>query len=251
MLLGGFTLDLEGEPTPPPAQRTVPSPARSPSPVPSQSPRHREKDGDFSNTADEESGGRDGVSRFFAGLQHLSRGSGSTSGGWGGGWGSGSGGGRGGGARGSHSLPWQDHQRAIIQSLRQSGASLSSFLGFNGSASGSDLSDNGGGDADQTGSCARKKSSGPAATGGLPGAQRDRDSSFSKANRREGGTAESDGEKTKDEKMGDRTSGMGGVDGYGKQAGYDGAMAAAEGGSLAVLSLGEISFEVGCQQRDS
>lgn len=213
--------------------------------MPSQSLPKQQGDDGFSTTASDENEGRDGLARFFSSLQHLSRGSGSASGSWGGGWGSSSSAGGGGGGRSSHSLPWQEHQRAIIQSLRQGGASLSSFLGFSGSVSGSDLAGNGGGaDADRPGSCACKRSSSRAATDGLPAEQKVSDKSYS-TDSFEGGVAEQGGgENESGKSMGGHTAEKSGSRSCGEQDGYDGTVASAVAGALAVLSLGEISFEV-------
>lgn len=247
VLLGGFTFHLDGEPPPqppppPPLHPSLHSPAASPSQSP---PRSHFKQPGESKSGDpvDENEGRDGVARFFSGLQHLSRGSGSASGGWGGGWGSSSVG----GGRGSHGMPWQQSPRAFLKGLRQGRASLSSFLGF--SNSGSDLSDNGVEDTDRgASSCSQRTLSSPAAADGFQGAEKARGKRITEADSGEGGNGGRGGgdgggdDRKRRESMGDRPSDNSDVHGPVQDC-YGGTETAAAG-SLAMLTLGEISFEV-------
>ena len=245
VLFGGFTLHLDGETQPrppPPLHHSTPPPASSPSPSPPRS-RFQQPGAPTSGDPVDEGEGRDGIARFFYGLQHLSRGSGGATAGWGGGWGSSGVG----GGRGSHGgMPWPQHPRAFLRGLRQGKASLSSFLGFSGS--GSDLSDAGAEDVDRANSCSRRTSNSSAVADGFTGAENAHGRRITEATSAGGGKG---GRHVIDgaggvgsESIGDGPSDKNGADGPQMQ---DGCVwkATAAGGSLAVLTIGEISLEVG------
>lgn len=248
VLLGGFSLHLEKEMPPQPSpniRASQPSRFAKPSPPPPPTSHLQRQEPARPSNAGDDPEGRNGSTGFFAGLQNMSRWSGSSGGGRGSGswnrvWGGGGGGG--GGIR--NAQPWQQHPRAIIRGFRHSGASLSSLLGFSGSVS--DLSDNGGGDADSGSSFSRRNSCSPAAAEGLSdtaetltsknlavvgdgeGAPRRRDGGGGGGRRKINGKRKSETNCPRD-----FVEGGGGV------------MAeAAAASSLAVLTLGEITFEV-------
>lgn len=142
-------------------------------------------------------------------------------------------------------MPWSQHPRAIFRGLRQSGASLSSLLGFGSSGSGSDFSDHGG--EDNARSSSRRGSASPAATGADTPKRRSK--RITQVPAGEGGNEEGgvgDGralgiDSNRGRNVGDRISETGSArkprgDGFGgKEATVK---------PLAVLTLGEISFEV-------
>lgn len=235
VLLGGFTLHLDGEPSPQPQAPLHPSPPPPASPPPLPSPRfHFQQPGgpEPGDAVDEK--GRDGVASFLSGLPHLRRRSGNASGGWGASWGSSSIG----GGRGSHGMPWQQHPISFLKSLRQGRTSLSSFLGFSGSES--DLSNNDAGEVDRTSSCSRQISVSSAAADGLQGAETAPGMRTAEAGSGKGG------HRTISESMGGLPSEKRGTHGpvHDCYGGTATATAAAAADSLAMLTLGEISFEV-------
>lgn len=242
VLLGGFTLHLDGEPPPqpPPPQPSPPCPSTSVQTPPSRL-HFQQPEALKSDDPVDENERRDSISRFFSGLHHLSRGSGNTSGGLGGSWGSSSFG----GLRASQSVPWQQHSRAFLRGLKQGRASLSSFLGFSGS--GSDLSDNGAEDTDKDSSW-RRTSNSPAFTDGVSGAKNARCERITEAGRGEGGKDSrydrdvGGGDRAASESMGDSPSDTSRTHGF-TQDGCGGTATAATG-SLATLTIGQIGFEV-------
>ncbi|CAB1119520.1 unnamed protein product [Ectocarpus sp. CCAP 1310/34] len=233
VLLGGFTLHLEREPPPertPPPNCPAPAPPSSspPSPLP-RSILQRQgavKFGSIASTSE----GRHSGSGFFSAL-NLSRGSGSI-------------GGEGGNSINSSSMPWPQHPRMMVKGLRQSGASLSSLLGFGSSGSGSDLSDHGG--RDNARSTSRRSSASPAATGADTPKRRSKRITQVPAGEggdEAGGFGDGRGfgiDKNRGRNVGDRISETESAR-EARGDGFGGNEARAK--PLAVLTLGEISFE--------
>lgn len=145
-------------------------------------------------------------------------------------------------------MPWQQHPTAFLKGLRQGRASLSSFLGFSGS--GSDLSEKSAEDEDRATACSRRTSCSPAAGRGVSGEENPHGKRITEDFRGEGGNGgrrgESGGRKVR-ESMDDSQSDNSGAD-VSTEDSCDGTATAAAG-SLAMLTIGEISFEVGWKHR--